>query len=145
MVRFEHISKEDGLSQSGITCILQDSLGYLWFGTGDGLNKYNGYGFEIYSHDPEDPKSLSNNSITSIYEDHEGVLWIGTLGGGLDRLDPETERFAQFGADPDDPHSLGNPFVYSILEDREGMFWIATDEGVYGGLHRFDRKTERSC
>lgn len=80
-VRFERLSIEEGLSQNGVICILQDSLGYLWFGTGDGLNKYNGYEFEVLRHSSENPRSLSDNAISSLFEDSMGIIWVGTLSG----------------------------------------------------------------
>lgn len=76
---------------------------------------------------------MGNDSVSVIHEDGEGMLSVGTLGGGLNRFDPETERFTRFPFDPEDPQSLGNPFVYSILEHREGRLWIATDAGEHGG------------
>jgi hypothetical protein len=87
--RFERLSTEDGLSHSSVTCILQDHRGFMWFGTGDGLNKYDGYTFTVYRRDPEDPGSLRDDAIASIYEDRTGVLWVGTQGGWLERYDPE--------------------------------------------------------
>ena len=83
VVRFEHLTIEDGLSQNAGLAIFQDSRGYLWIGTQDGLNRYDGYGFKIYKHDPDDLNSLSHNSILSMGEDKNGSLWIGTWGGGL--------------------------------------------------------------
>ena len=78
VVRFEHLSIEDGLSQNAGLDIFQDSRGYLWIGTQDGLNRYDGYSFKVYKHDPDDPTSLSHNSILEIAEDSKGFLWIGT-------------------------------------------------------------------
>ena len=87
-IRFEQLSVEQGLSQSSVSCILQDSKGFMWFGTQDGLNKYDGYSWVLFKNDPEDPNSLSANWIQSIYEDPSGVLWVGTVQGELLRLDP---------------------------------------------------------
>ena len=137
---FERISLEQGLSQSVVLCILQDSKGFMWFGTQDGLNRYDGYEFVVYKHDPENPDSLSNSWVLSIYQDQDGVLWIGTFGGGLDRFDRETEQFTHYQNDPNDPYSLSNDFVQSIYKDREGVLWIGTGGG---GLDRFDRETEQ--
>ncbi|MEJ2349828.1 MAG: two-component regulator propeller domain-containing protein [Anaerolineales bacterium] len=99
---FEHIAVEQGLSQSTIYSILQDSRGYLWFGTWDGLNKYDGRTFKVYRNDPEDPDSLSDNIVWTLYEDSSGTLWVGT-DGGLNKFDPETDRFIRYQYDPDDP------------------------------------------
>ena len=84
-LRFDRISLEQGLSQSTVFCMIQDSQGFMWFGTEDGLNKYDGYSFTVYKHDPEDPNSLGGNWIQAILEDSSGTLWIGTREGGLSR------------------------------------------------------------
>src|SRR5512135_3509324 len=86
VTRFEHLTIEDGLSQNAGLAIFQDRKGYLWIGTQDGLNRYDGYNFKVYKHDPDNPKSISYNSILSIAEDRDGYLWIGTWGGGLNRF-----------------------------------------------------------
>ncbi|MCP4543236.1 MAG: GAF domain-containing protein [Chloroflexi bacterium] len=139
-IKFERISLEQGLSDSTIFCILQDSKGFMWFGTHDGLNKYDGYDFTVYRHDLEDPNSLSNNAVRSIYEDQFGTLWVGTDGGGLDRFDRGSERFVHYQNDPADFGSLSHNSVRAIYEDQSGMLWIGTGGG---GLDRFDRETER--
>ena len=138
-IRFDHYSVEQGLSMSVAQCILQDSRGFLWIGTEDGLNRFDGYSFKVYRHDPKDANSLSNSHIRSICEDQSGVLWIGTYGGGLNRFDPETGQFTHYRNDPDDPSSLSNNQVLSVREDRTGALWIGTRGG---GLNRFDRETE---
>ena len=86
-IRFEKMSIEQGLSQSSVYSIYQDSRGFLWFGTEDGLNKFDGYNFTVYRHNPDDPLSLSDNTILSIFEDKSGELWVGTYGRGLNRFD----------------------------------------------------------
>jgi ligand-binding sensor domain-containing protein len=83
-LQFEHLSVEHGLSQSTVKCILQDSMGFMWFCTEDGLNRYDGHGFKVYGHDPGNADSLTNDSVLSLHEDRSGVLWIGTQGWGLD-------------------------------------------------------------
>src|SRR5271170_4055935 len=83
-LKFGHIGTDAGLSQSNVTCILQDSRGLMWFGTQDGLNRYDGYRFTVYKNDPLDPVSLSNNYIKDIKDDAKGNIWVATLGGGLD-------------------------------------------------------------
>ena len=134
VIRFEHLTSEDGLSQNAGLDILQDRRGYLWIGTQDGLNRYDGYSFKIFKHDPDDLESISHNSILKLVEDSNGTLWIGTWGGGLNSYDPVTEKFRRFQHDPDDPTSLADDNVYSILEDSNGTLWI----GTLGGLDRFD-------
>jgi ligand-binding sensor domain-containing protein/signal transduction histidine kinase len=135
--RFERITVEDGLSQNAVLTILQDRRGFIWLGTEDGLNKYDGYEFEIFKHDAEEPTSISDSLISKLYEDQFGVLWIGTRSG-LDRYEPDTRSFSHFQNDPADPNSLSGTWVVSIIEDHEGTLWIGTDDG---GLSQFDRET----
>ncbi len=92
-LRFENISLEEGLSQSTIFAMVQDQQGFLWFATEDGLNRYDGYDFTVYKHDPEDPSSLSDNWILCLLVDKSGTLWIGTREGGLERYDSEFDQF----------------------------------------------------
>jgi serine phosphatase RsbU (regulator of sigma subunit)/ligand-binding sensor domain-containing protein len=141
-VKFEHISLEHGLSQSIVRVILQDSKGFLWFGTQDGLNKYDGYNFTVYKYDPFDSNSLSNTDIWAIYEapTEPEALWIGT-SGGLNRLDRETETVTRFQHDPNNPESLSNNFIQRIYEDKTGQLWVLTGDDYGAWLDRFDRKT----
>ncbi len=134
-VKFERLTIDDGLSQSSVFAIVQDKRGLMWFGTWDGLNKYDGYRFTVYRHNPEDPTSLSDNEIRALYEDSQGVLWIGTMNG-LSRFDREKERFINYRHDPDTPASLGGAKIHAIAEDQNGALWIGTEEG---GLSRFNR------
>jgi len=135
---FQELSIEQGLSQSIVFCILQDRNGFLWFGTEDGLNKYDGYHFTVLRHDPLDSNSLWYNDTRAVYEDKDGILWIGTFYGGLNRYDPASKQFTHFRHIPENPNSLSDNNVRAILEDRAGVLWIGTD----GGLNRFDRETE---
>jgi len=105
-VKFHNLNSEQGLSQATARCIYQDSKGFLWVGTQDGLNKYDGYTFTIYRHDQADQNSLSNNSVSAILEDKFGMLWIGTTGGGLNRFDRQTEKFTRYLHDANNPQSL---------------------------------------
>jgi signal transduction histidine kinase/ligand-binding sensor domain-containing protein/DNA-binding NarL/FixJ family response regulator len=136
-VQFEQISLEQGLSQSVINTILQDSMGFMWFGTQDGLNRYDGHDFKVYKNDPEDAGSLSSNFINAIFEDQAGVLWIGTNGGGLNRLDRESDQFLHFSSDSDSKNSISSNFVNTIHEDSQGSLWV----GTLGGLNRIDRES----
>jgi ligand-binding sensor domain-containing protein/signal transduction histidine kinase len=138
-IRFDHISLAQGLSQNSVFCILQDSMGFLWFGTQDGLNRYDGYQFEVYRPRPGDPNSLSHSSILAIHQDQQGLLWIGTNGGGLNRLDRETGRIVRYQHEPKNPHSLSGNSVYAIYGDRQGVLWVGTE----GGLDRFEPLTNR--
>jgi signal transduction histidine kinase/WD40 repeat protein/streptogramin lyase/GTPase SAR1 family protein len=137
-IRFKRISIGDGLSQSSVTCILQDRRGFMWFGTQDGLNRYDGYEFRIYRHDPRDISTISDNYIRCIYEDRNGFLWIGTNGGGLNRFDPGRERFTIYKHSINNSISLSHDDVRCIYEDLSGFLWIGT---YGGGLNRFERKS----
>jgi signal transduction histidine kinase/ligand-binding sensor domain-containing protein len=139
-LRFEHISLEQGLSQSTVFCMLQDSQGFMWFGTEDGLNKYDGYNFTIYKPEPEDPNSLAVRWIQTLFEDDSGMLWIGTNKGGLSRFDRTLDHFIHYRNDPGDPGSLSNDDVTAIYQDMEGTLWIGTSGG---GLNRFDQENKR--
>jgi len=131
-IKFEHISLAQGLSQSSVRCILQDSKGFMWFGTEDGLNRYDGYNFKVFRKDPQNANSLSDNSVRFIYEDRSDVLWIGTKGGGLNKFDREQQKFTPYKSNSNNPNSLSHNNVWSIYEDRSGALWI----GTLGGLNR---------
>ena len=125
---FERISIEQGLSQSTVFCILQDSRGFLWFGTQDGLNRYDGHEFVVYHPEEGNPNSLSNNTVRALYEDRAGQLWVGTEDG-LNRHDRATEQFVRYPRDPQGGDGRIGGRVWAILEDRSGALWI----GTYGG------------
>jgi signal transduction histidine kinase/ligand-binding sensor domain-containing protein/CheY-like chemotaxis protein len=132
---FEHIGTAQGLSQSNVICSIQDSRGFMWFGTREGLNKYNGYSFTVYKNQIGDDKSLANNQVNSMIEDDKGNLWIGTWGGGLDRYDRKTDQFEHFKHHSNDPQSLSSDLVVSLLKDSQGAIWVGTEDG---GLNRMD-------
>ncbi|MBI4930312.1 MAG: SpoIIE family protein phosphatase [Bacteroidetes bacterium] len=136
-VKFSRIGSDEGLSQASVNCILQDSKGYMWFGTQDGLNKYNGYEMIVYKNDPSDSNSLSSNYIECLYEDRKGTIWIGTSGGGLNAFNPVLNRFTRFQHDPERKNSLSHNEVKCIYEDIKGTYWVGT---TYG-LNSFNGKT----
>ena len=106
VLRFDHLNIEQGLSQSSILAIFQDSRGFMWFGTQDGLNRFDGYTIEVYKPDPDRPDYLSDRWITAILEDAEGYLWIGTRQGGLNRFDPQLGTFVHYTYNENNPASL---------------------------------------
>jgi len=134
--KFTHITIEQGLSDQAVSAVLQDSAGFMWFGTTNGLNRYDGYDIVEYRHDPADPHSLSNNSIEELHEDRSGTLWVATRTG-LNAFDRRTERFTRYLHDPENPRSLSNDTVLTIHEDQAGVLWV----GTLDGLNRFDRAT----
>jgi signal transduction histidine kinase/ligand-binding sensor domain-containing protein len=137
-VKFDRISLEQGLSQSTVNCILQDRYGFMWFGTQDGLNRYDGFTFTVYRHRADDPSSLSTNFVWALSEDKDGALWIATDGGGLDRFERDTGKFVHYQAGPTS-ESLTTNFVRVVYQDHAGVLWAGTDGG---GLNKFDRSTE---
>ena len=119
-----------GLSQSNVLCILQGSRGFMWFGTQDGLNKYDGYSITVYKKDSKKTGSLSNNYIKDIIEDKNGDLWIATWGGGLNRYNRQKDEFTHFKHDPLNANSISGNFLGSLLVDSEDKIWISTESGI---------------
>ncbi len=138
VLRFERLTPEQGLSQSQVYAILQDRQGFIWIGTGEGLNKYDGYSFTVYKLDTADPTSLVDNAVRSLYEDRQGTLWVGT-NNGLSRFDRDTQTFTRYRHDPDDPQSIAAPWVADIAEDAGGTLWFGT---ITGGMNRFNRENQ---
>ena len=130
MIRFEHLSIEEGLSESVVNCMLQDNQGFLWFGTEDGLNRYDGYTFLSFKPNADNPNSISDRWITALQTSEDGSIWIGTRQGGLNLYDPRTEKFIHFTHDPGDPDSLSNNSINAVLVDSTGAVWIGTDNGL---------------
>jgi signal transduction histidine kinase/ligand-binding sensor domain-containing protein len=133
-IGFDHIGVDAGLSQKNILCITQDSRGFMWFGSWEGLNKYDGYKITVFKNDPKDPTSISNNYVNSIAESKNGDLWVATNGGGLCRFDRNKEIFKSYRHNAENTNSISNDLVNSVIEDANGMVWIGTQTG----LDRFD-------
>jgi len=136
--RFNHLTTDDGLSQSNVTCILQDNKGFMWFGTFNGLNKFDGYDFTTFNYSFEDTNSISHNYISSLYQDQDGYLWVGT-SEGLNRYDYETNIFKSYKHQEDNPNSISDNQIGRILKDSKGRLWIGTRNG---GLVLFDPETD---
>jgi ligand-binding sensor domain-containing protein len=139
VIRFDHISLEQGLSQSVVLDILQDSSGFMWFATQDGLNRYDGHTFKIFKHLSDDTESLSGDFINGLAEDGDGRLWIATNGAGLNMYEPENGRFTRYQHDPADPNSLSDDYLNTVFVDREDNVWVGT---ISGGLCRLDENRE---
>ena len=138
----EHISTEQGLSHKNTNCIMQDSYGFLWIGTSDGLNRYDGYEFIVYKNDTWDTTSLSSPNISLLKEDEKGNIWIGTENG-LNLYDRQTDSFIRFIYDPTNKYSISkNDKIKAILVDQtnSNYIWIGTDGG---GLNLFDTELKR--
>ncbi len=126
-IRFAHLSTADGLSEMAVQQISQDDQGFMWFGTLDGLNRYDGYEFKVYKRGAPNAE-LSGTTITALCKDRSGQLWIG-VDQYLDQFDPITEKLTQYRHDPKISTSLGGT-VYAITQDREGQIWLATSSGL---------------
>jgi ligand-binding sensor domain-containing protein len=134
-INFQRLMLEHGLSQCSIQRVFQDSRGFIWLGTQDGLNRYDGRRFVIYKSDPDDPESLTAAHIYDIAEDDNGDLWIATEGGGFNHFHRATETFTRYRYDPAQPHSLDTYDVYAVEIGPDGMVWLGT---MGDGVLRFD-------
>ncbi|MBI4646196.1 MAG: SpoIIE family protein phosphatase [Bacteroidia bacterium] len=137
-IRFEKYTTDNGLSQGTITCILQDRAGYLWFGTEDGLNRFDGYNFQIFQYNPTDSNSISGNKILSLFEDSNGILWIGT-NNGLNSYEPLFGKITRFQHDEKNSGSIPDNIIQAIAEDRQQNIWLGTKNC---GLVKFERKNK---
>lgn len=127
---FKKISYEQGLSQSTVSAIVQDRFGYIWFGSRNGLNRYDGYGIKVYKNHAFDSTSISDNWITSLYLDKDGRLWIGTLNRGLNYFDALTEKARHYEYQAGNPEGIPNNRVQTIAGDHEGNLWVGTANGL---------------
>jgi ligand-binding sensor domain-containing protein/methyl-accepting chemotaxis protein len=130
-VNFKEISLSEGLSQSTVFCSLQDSKGFLWFGTRTGgLNKYDGYTFTHYKHDRDDSNTISGNEILCLLEDSNNNIWIGTRNNGLNLFTTETETFTHYFSGENQANSTENTVINDIKEDDLKQLWIGTNSGL---------------
>ncbi len=137
-IRFERISIEHGLSQGTVNCMLQDRKGFMWFGTQDGLDRYDGLQFEVLAHDPDDPTTLNDNWILTLLEDAGGDLWVGTQTGGLSRWHRKSGTFTHYRHDAQDSRSLAEDEVRALVQDAGGNLWVGSSTA---GLSRLDPTT----
>jgi signal transduction histidine kinase/ligand-binding sensor domain-containing protein len=131
-IEFEKISIDQGLSQSTVYSIVQDSKGYLWFGTEDGLNRFDGYQFTVFMNSATDNSSISNNRVIAVFEDSKQNLWAGTLGGGLNKFNYQTNSFRRYTHNNTNGNSIPSNVVMSIAEDQKGDLLIGTAGGGLG-------------
>ena len=125
-IHFRHLTIDNGLSQNAVSAILQDKQGFMWFGTKDGLNRYDGYKFKIFQNDPSDTTSISSNYISSLHEDRSGIIWIGTLTGDVNYYQPANGIFTKV-------NLLNNiNRITTFAEDNSGSLWIGTEgNGIF--------------
>lgn len=136
-ISFEHLTSDNGLSENVVDAVFQDSQGFLWIGTDEGLDKYDGYEFTIYKNNPIDANSISDNFIHYIYEDKAGMLWISTSKGGLNKLDRRKNKFIRYLYDSQNQESISSNNVNMVCEDDYKNFWVCTEKG----LDRMNRTT----
>jgi ligand-binding sensor domain-containing protein len=125
-VKFTHLTNLDGLSQSTVHAIVKDKYGFMWFGTQDGLNRYDGYNFKIYRHKPKDSSSLRKSHILTLYVDRQKNLWVGTANGGLSLYDQQHDAFIHYKESSEGFNGLSQKTVTAIYEDRQNNFWVGT-------------------
>ncbi|MCP3958476.1 MAG: response regulator [bacterium] len=142
-IKFDRLSIDQGLSQASGNAILEDRQGFLWIGTQDGLNRWDGYELEIFKRDPLDEASLADNFIVNLWEDSHGLIWVFHAGGrALTLLDPARRSFRRLAHDPDELRSLGGAARFlnanAVFEDERGRVWLGT---IGGGIELIDRAT----
>ena len=125
---FKNITIEDGLSQSTVETIYQDSKGYIWIGTNDGLDRYNGYEFKHYKHDKYDKNSIANNYIVDIIEDKNGYIWVSTIGG-LSRINPDKDEIKNYYS-KEDSGNLSNSNLWQLLCTKDNRLIASTIDGL---------------
>lgn len=139
-IAFQHLFSTDGLSHNSVRAIAQDKNGFIWIGTDEGLNRYDGIEFTVYKNS-SDPGSISSNLITDILFDRRGYGWIAT-DNGLNRWDPKTNRFKRYQFDTDYPGKPGVNFILILTEDSKGQIWIGTVNGLH--VYNYDTDTFNS-
>ena len=132
---FNHLTVEDGLSNNEVYSVLQDKTGFIWFATDDGLNRFDGYEFDIFRYDPEDSAGISDNSVWSLMEDSEGMIWTGTMAGFVNKFNPVDGTFKSFRIKSD---IAVNNSITTLYEDSRKNIWIGTYKD---GLYRLDRSS----
>ena len=135
-LRFRRLPRSSGLSQTRVATVTQDALGFMWFGTQYGLNRFDGYKSKVFKHELQRPNSLSCVYIRALLVDHAGRLWVG-CDRYLDRYEPATETFIHFPVDPNSTEAVSR--TLRIDEDHAGTLWISTTRGLY----KFDPKNSR--
>jgi signal transduction histidine kinase/ligand-binding sensor domain-containing protein/DNA-binding response OmpR family regulator len=132
-LKFKHLTIDDGLSQNAVFSIIQDKMGFMWFGTKDGLNRYDGYNFVVYQHNPFDSTTVADNFISTLFEDSRGYIWIGTLDAGVSIYDRISDQFMRIKLQATDTLLRNRYEIMAISEDEEGNIWVGTRGD---GLHK---------
>ena len=138
-IRFQHLSVEQGLSANLLYAITQDNRGFMWLGTNEGLNRFDGKNVEVFRYKHGDKYSLPHNASNCLFTDSRGIVWIGTING-LAYYDEHSNSFRSFISNPKDNNSLPGNIINAISEDNRGLLWIGTGQD---GLCSFDVKNNR--
>ena len=128
-MRFDHLGIQEGLSDNAVLAVLQDSLGFLWFGTQEGLNKYDGYEFVVYTANLDNPESLSDSTVTALAETEGGILWVGTRIGGLNRFDSNAQIFTQVDLSSE-TEANSDSQINALLVDSQDRVWVGSENGL---------------
>lgn len=134
-IQFDRLELVKGLQNRSITSIIHDDFGFMWFGSADGLVRYDGYDTKIYKTNRRDKNSIGDNNIRALAKDKDGNIWIATQGGGLDKFDIRTEKFTHFVNKVNDVTSISGNAVWSVFVDSKGFIWAGT---FSNGLNRID-------
>jgi signal transduction histidine kinase/ligand-binding sensor domain-containing protein/DNA-binding response OmpR family regulator len=129
-LQFNYLTSKDNLSNNYITSVLEDFKGYMWIGTSDGLNKWNGYEMEVFRFSLNDTNSIPNNFINCLAEDNEQNIWIGTTQGGLARYNLTQEKFSRYNTKEGSTSSIRNNYIRKIIVDRKQNVWVCTELGL---------------
>ena len=134
-MRFDRIDVADGLSQSSVMAIAQDQAGFMWFGTQNGLDRYDGFTFRHYRRNRGNPNALASNFVRDLDLAADGAMWIATDGGGVSVWLHDTDSFRTYRHNPADDSSLASDRVRVVLADNNGSVWVGTRDA---GLDRLD-------
>jgi len=128
--QFRRYGEAQGIPPGAVYAVAQDHNGVMWFGSAEGLIRYDGVAFKVYQHSADDPDSLPADQTYALYVDHQDRIWAGGVSSGLVRFDQRRHRFRQWTHDAGDPHSLAGNEVWSIAQTRDGKLWVATQRGL---------------
>ncbi len=134
-IQFDHLAQVKGLGTRSITSIIQDDKGFLWFGSQDGLLRFDGYELKVFKSNLKNKNSLADNNIRALAKDQQGNLWIATQGGGIDKFDLVTEQFIHFQNNPKSANSISGNAVWSVWIDQTNQVWAGTWSN---GLNKID-------
>lgn len=138
-LEFEHLDINNGLSQNNVICVFQDSRGFMWFGTKDGLNRYNGYSFTVYRYEEKNNRSISGNTINDILEDKDGILWIAT-NEGLNSYDRKTDQFTRYNNHSGISGNIPSNRITCMAFGKNEALWIGTEDA---GVYIMDRREKK--